>query len=206
MSSERKRAIIVIDVQEEYFSGNLKIQYPDPILSLNNIHKIIDFSTEQGIPVVIVKNILSPESPLFSVSGKYTNLVNSIEERKRDLYIEKQLPSVFSNEDFDHWLKSNGIDTLVITGYMTHNCDDSTVKHAFHLGYHVELISDATGSVPYSNEAGEATAEEIHRVLCVVNQARFAAVLSTDQWLECVKDQRLPVRSSIHASHQQAIC
>ena len=205
MSFDKKRALIVIDVQEEYFSGNLKIEYPDPNISLGNIVNLIDFSKKNCIPVVIVKNVLSHDSPLFAIDGKYTNLVATIAEADSDLYIEKPLPSVFSNENFDTWLKYNEINTLVITGYMTHNCDDSTVKHAFHNGYDVELISDATGAVPYSNEAGSATAEEIHRVLCVVNQARFAAVLSTDEWLDCVVNKRLPVRSNIFSSNQKAI-
>ena len=205
MSSDKKRALIVIDVQEEYFSGNLKIEYPDPDLSLQNIVNLIGSSKKNGIPVVVVKNVLSPDSPLFAIDGEYTHLVKSIAEADSDLYIEKSLPSVFSNKNFDIWLKHNEINTLVITGYMTHNCDDSTVKHAFHNGYDVELISDATGSVPYSNEAGSATAEEIHRVLCVVNQARFASVLSTDEWLDCVTNKRLPIRSNIFASNQKAI-
>ena len=205
MSDVKKRAIIVIDVQEEYFSGKLKIEHPEPDISLKNINIIMDFSKENHIPTVVVKNVLSSDSPLFSVAGDYTDLVSSIAEKETDLYIEKSLPSVFSNKDFDIWLKNNDIDTLVITGYMTHNCDDSTVKHAFHAGYDVELISDATGSVPYSNEAGSATAEEIHRVLCVVNQARFAAVLSTEEWLNCVKNNKQPVRSNIFASNQKAI-
>ena len=205
MSADKKRALIVIDVQEEYFSGNLKIEYPDPDVSLKNIVNLIDFSKKSGIPVVVVKNVLSPDSPLFAIDGEYTHLVKSIAEADSDLYIEKPLPSVFSNKSFDIWLKRHGINTLVITGYMTHNCDDSTVKHAFHNGYDVELISDATGSVPYSNEAGSATAEEIHRVLCVVNQARFASVLSTDEWLDCVINKRLPIRSNIFASNQKAI-
>ena len=70
MSFDKKRALIVIDVQEEYFSGNLKIEYPDPNISLGNIVNLIDFSKKNCIPVVIVKNVLSHDSPLFAIDGK----------------------------------------------------------------------------------------------------------------------------------------
>jgi len=97
------------------------------------------------------------------------------------------------------------IDTLTVVGYMTHNCDDTTIKHAFDRGFQVEFLSDASGSVPYANRAGFASAEEIHRVLSVVQQSRFAAVLSTDEWLDCVAQGKAAERDTIYASHQRAL-
>lgn len=64
---------------------------------------------------------------------------------------------------------------------------------------------DASGSVPYANRAGSATAEEVHRVFTVVEQSNFAAVLSTDEWLACLADGTQPERDNIHASYQRAL-
>jgi hypothetical protein len=61
------------------------------------------------------------------------------------------------------------------------------------------------GSVSYANAAGFAHAEEIHRVFNVVQQSRFAAVLSTAAWLECVAKRSIAQRDSIHSSHQRAL-
>jgi hypothetical protein len=87
---------------------------------------------------------------------------------------------------------------------MTHNCDDSTIKHAVHAGIAVEFLSDATGAVAYSNRAGTASAEEIHRAFSVVLQSRFAAVMSTAEWIDAVKTGRMPGRDGIFASSQRA--
>jgi nicotinamidase-related amidase len=92
-----------------------------------------------------------------------------------------------------------------VVGYMTHNCDLSTVIHALHMGFSVEFLSDATGSLPYANSAGHASAEEIHRVITVVLQSRFAAVTTTRDWIECLKTGRLPERDTIPASHRRAL-
>lgn len=69
---------------------------------------------------------------------------------------------------------------------MTHNCDASTIFEATHRGLHVEFLQDASGALPYANEAGQASAEEIHRVFSVVFHTCFAAVSSTDDWIGAV--------------------
>ena len=76
--------------------------------------------------------------------------------------------------------------------------------HAFHSGFAVEFISDASGSVPYENRAGRATAEEIHRVMSVVLQSRFAAVMSADEWVEMLQQGTKPERDSIYRSNRRA--
>ncbi|MFX8059729.1 hypothetical protein ABTK63_20600, partial [Acinetobacter baumannii] len=71
--------------------------------------------------------------------------------------------------------------------------------------FSVEFLSDAAGSVPYANSAGYASAEDIHRVVSVVLQSRFAAVLGTIEWINGLKTGALPERDTIYASHQRAL-
>jgi len=69
----------------------------------------------------------------------------------------------------------------------------------------VEFLHDASGTVPYRNQAGHASAEEIHRVFSVVLQSRFAAVMSTREWMHSVKTGTVPVvRDNIYKSNQRA--
>jgi hypothetical protein len=69
----------------------------------------------------------------------------------------------------------------------------------------VEFLHDASGSVPYANRAGFASAEEIHRVFSVVQQSNFAAVLSSDEWMECLATGQMVEKDNVHASHQRAL-
>ena len=62
-------------------------------------------------------------------------------ERPYDKLLTKDLPSTFAGTDFGQWLKEKQIDTVVIVGYMTHNCDASTIYEASHKGLSVELAS-----------------------------------------------------------------
>ena len=204
MSSTPNRALIVIDVQNEYVSGNLLIEYPDVRLSLQNIGRAMDAARAAAIPVVVVQNHAPAGAPIFAKGTPGWELHPLVAGRPRDHYLEKTLPSAFAGTDLADWIAANRIDTLTLTGYMTHNCVDSTAKHALHAGMKVEFLHDATGSVPYMNRAGFATAREIHHAFSVVLQSRFAAVVSTDEWIELLNTGGLPERDTIYRSHLQA--
>lgn len=199
-----RRALIVIDAQQEYFTGSLPIEHPDPGASIANIGRAMDAARVAGIPVIVVQNRAAAAAPAFVPGTEGWELHEGVRSRPRDLFLEKSLPSAFAETDLAGWLASRGVDTLVVTGYMTHNCDASTINHALHLGLQVEFLSDASGSVPYENQAGAATAEEIHRVFCVVLQSRFAAVMSTEAWIEGLASGTAPVRDTIVASNRRA--
>lgn len=205
MSQTPRRALIVVDVQNEYVTGNLKIQYPPVAGSLRNIGRAMDAAREAGIPVVVVQQSSPVDWPLFATGSQGWELHEVVASRPHDHYLRKLKASSFVGTDLGEWLTAHEIDTLTVIGYMTHNCDDTTVKHAVDRGLKVEFLHDAAGTVPYANRAGFASAEEIHRVFNVVQQSNFAAVMSTDEWLECLASGEVPERDSVHASHQRAL-
>ncbi|MBS0407621.1 MAG: cysteine hydrolase [Proteobacteria bacterium] len=202
---QARRALIVIDVQNEYESGGLRIQYPPIAESLRNIGRAMDAAHAAGIPIIVAQQSAPATAPLFATGSPGWQLHPVVSARPHDHHLRKTLPSAFADTDLGPWLQAHAIDTLAVVGYMTHNCIDTTIKHAFDAGLQVELLMDASGSVPYANHAGHASAEEIHRVFAVVEQSRFAAVMSTDEWLHCVRTGAQPLRESIHGSHQAAL-
>lgn len=203
-STPSKRALVVIDVQNDYFGDGLPIEYPPVERTLPNIGRAMDAARAAGVPVVVVQNTAPAGSPVFDQGQPGWELHPSVASRPRDHYIEKRLPSVFAGTDLDAWLQARGIDTISVIGYMTHNCDASSVYEAAHRGYRVEFLHDATGSLSYENSAGRASAEEIHRVFSVVFQSRFAAVASTQEWIAAVQAGQSLAIDNPHASNQRA--
>lgn len=200
-----RRALIVIDVQNEYFSGKLRIEYPDVRTSLPNISRAMDAAAAAGIPVVVVQHLLPAGAPVFARGSDSAELHPEIARRPRDLLVEKNVASALTGTPLAGWLRERGIDTLTVIGYMTHNCDDSTVRQAHHEGWKVELLHDASGSLPYRNAIGAASAEEIHRVFTVVMHTGFAAVASTDDWLAALASgEALPI-DNVFLSNQRAL-
>jgi nicotinamidase-related amidase len=205
MPTTSRRALIVIDVQNEYVTGGLPIEYPDVQTSLANIGRVMDAARAASVPVVVVQNFAPPDAPLFARGTQGGDLHPVVASRVRDHYVEKSLPSAFADTDLAQWLAEHQIDTLTVAGYMTHNCVSSTIFHALHAGFSVEFLADASGAVPYSNSAGVASAEAIHHVFSVVLESRFAAVVDTDRWIAALADGTPFERDSIYASNQRAL-
>lgn len=200
-----RRALVVIDVQNEYFEGGgLPIEYPPVEQSLPNIAKAMDAAHAAGTPVVVVRHHAPKGAPVFQADTRNGELHPEIARRPRDHLVTKTLPSVFTGTDFADWLARHEIDTLSVAGYMTQNCDASTVFEAMHRGLNVEFLSDASGALPYSNAAGQVSAEEIHRVFSVVFHSNFAAVTSTDAWIAAMRAGHAIEKDNVLMSNRRA--
>src|SRR4029077_6096014 len=109
------------------------------------------------------------------------------------------LPGSFTGTSLESVLQEAGVDTVAITGYMTHMCVDTTSRQAAHRGLAVEILNDATGTLPLENSGGSAGGEELHRATLVAQGQVFADVVSTDDWLGRLRDLREPDLSRARA-------
>jgi len=203
MPASPRRALLVIDVQNEYFTGNFQIEYPPTTLSLGNIVLAMDEASAAGVPVIVVQHETPEGAPIFATGSHGWQLHPEIARRPADHHIVKSMASSFTGTDLAQWLAAKGIDTLTVVGYMTHNCDAATIYHASHAGIKVEVLDDATGSLPYENAAGKASAEEIHRVFSTVFHSSFAAVTSTKNWIAAMKEGRAIEQDNVYLSNQR---
>ncbi|GAA3114741.1 cysteine hydrolase family protein [Streptosporangium carneum] len=195
-----KRALIVIDVQNEYFTGNLPIAHPPREESLANILTAMDTAHEHDIPVIVVRHTAPVESPLFAAGSDSWELHQEVGRRPYSHLTDKSMASAFAKTDLAEWLAAHEIDTLAVVGYMTQNCDESTARDAAHLGLAVEFLSDATGTVAMSNRMGAVTAEELHNHVLVVMESNFASVATTAEWTAAAKSGAALPRPNIWQS------
>ncbi|MFA5215742.1 cysteine hydrolase family protein [Sulfuricurvum sp.] len=180
--NSKKRALLVIDVQNEYFTGLLPVTYPKN--SASNIVTAIQAATDSRIPIVMVQHTSKAKAFVKGTHG--WELHESVKNAKTAHTIEKTMASSFVGTDLEAWLRNNGIDTIVISGYMTQHCCDTTARYAHHLGFNVEFLSDATGTLAFENAGGKATAEELHRTTLVEQAFRFSTVMSTQEWIDTI--------------------
>jgi nicotinamidase-related amidase len=181
------RALLVIDVQKEYFEGALPISWPEG--HLDNILRVMDEATAQGIPTAVIRHHQSdPQAPFFRLNSDMWQLHPKVAERPRGILIDKQLPGSFTGTGLDDWLRHVGADTVTITGYMTHMCCDTTARQAMHRGYSVEFLSDATGTLSVENTAGKVGAEQMHESILVAQQMMISRVLSSEDWQSQVRN------------------
>lgn len=138
-------ALIVIDVQEEYFGGRLPIQAPPRDASLALIGEAMDNATAAGVPVILVRHTGQPGGGTFEPGTAAWELRPEVAERPHDALIDKQLPGSFTGTDLQDVLEQRGVDHVTIAGYMTNVCCDTTARQALHMGMGATILHDAVG-------------------------------------------------------------
>lgn len=179
------RALLVIDVQNEYFTGALPITHPTG--HLEQILAAMDAAAGHMPIIVVQHHFPDPDKPFFQKGTPGWELHPAIQALPRDLLIEKTLPGSFTGTALESWLGERGIDTVTIAGYMTHMCCDTTAREAVHRGFQVEFLRDATGTLDLSNQAGEVTAEELHRSILCAQQMLLSEVIDVKSWTSRLK-------------------
>jgi nicotinamidase-related amidase len=180
-TKKANEALLVIDVQNEYFTGLLPVTFPQG--SLNNILKAMDHAARVGLPVAVIQHsAVAADSPTFRIGSEGWKLHPEIEIRKREILIEKSLPGSFTGTELEKWLREMGAGRVAICGYMAQMCCDTTARQAFHLGFAVDFLSDAIGTLTVQNSAGAISAPDLHRAVMVTQAMRFARVIGTEKW------------------------
>ena len=188
MSSPR-RALIIIDAQQQYFDGILAIEHPPRDQSIAKIAEAFDTATSNDVPVVIVQHELPEGAPVFAVGSDAHRLHPEIEQRAAvaSKRVSKSLASVFEGTGLLEWMRSEDVDTITLTGYMTNNCVLASAAAAEPLGFGVEVLSDATGAIPLSNATGSASAAQVHETVMTLLNSNWAAVATTADWIDAVQ-------------------
>ncbi|MEV6769027.1 cysteine hydrolase family protein [Nocardia sp. NPDC051030] len=200
-----KRALFVVDVQNEYVTGNLRIAHPPVEQSLPLIARAMDTAAAEGIPIIVVQHTAPAGAPIFDRGTDGWDLHPIVAQRHHDHAVEKTVPSVFAENDLETWLRERDIDTVTVVGYMTHHCNNALITHAHHAGFATEHLIDATGTIALANAAGQATAEETHRVINVVMHSQFAAVTTTEEWIENVAAGQPTQIGNLYDSYNAAL-
>ncbi|SDE04882.1 isochorismatase family protein [Nocardioides lianchengensis] len=205
MTAAPRRALIVVDVQQEYDDGVLQIQHPPRATAVANVVRALDVAEQQGLPVVVVQHELPEGAPVFAVGSSSWALHPDVERRLQPSWkrVSKDRSSVFAGTDVAAWLAERDVDTITIVGFMTNNCDLATAASAEELGLAAEVLSDATGAIHLANEAGKVSAEQLHEALMVLLQSNLAAVASTDAWVAAVEAGAPLVGSDLGTSATQ---
>lgn len=175
-----KTALVLIDCQEVYFSGNLSL--PEGPAAVARGKVLLGWARQNGIAVIHVRHEAAATSPLFAPDSRDVDFHPDLSPEEREGVVVKHFPSSFHQTPLEELLRQSGIDTLVVAGFMTHMCVESTVRNGLHLGFKCIVAADActTRPLPAAGEDGTVSAELLHRAALAAMADRFADVLTVD--------------------------
>ncbi|MEI2297290.1 cysteine hydrolase family protein [Ensifer sp. MJa1] len=182
-----KTALLAIDFQNEYFAGRMPI--PDGETALANANRLIERADTEGMKVYHVKHVTPAGSAVFAEDSETSAFHPDIQPAANHAVVRKSSVSVFASTDLGEQLKRAGVDTLVITGLMTHACVAGAARDAVPLGFNVIVAADACATRDLDTGDGDVVGHAVlHRSSLAAIDDTFGDILTTDQVLA------LPVR------------
>jgi nicotinamidase-related amidase len=141
-------ALIIIDAQNTYCEGVMKLDGIDN--ALKECRVLLDRFRQAGRPVFHIRHDAGPGSP-YDVSSPIGQIVDSLAPAQGEAVITKNYPNSFAGTDLDSLIKKTGTNNLIIVGFMSHMCVNSTARGAFSLGYRPTVVASATAtrSLPF---------------------------------------------------------
>ncbi|GAB3241762.1 cysteine hydrolase family protein [Mycolicibacterium hippocampi] len=136
-------ALILIDCQNTYTHGVMELEGVQP--ALDEAAALLERARTAGIPVIHIQHDDGPGS-LYDVDGESGAIVAQVAPRDAEPVVIKNYPNSFVKTELDGLLKTVDASHLVLAGFMTHMCVNSTARGAFNLGYAPTVVAGATAT------------------------------------------------------------
>jgi nicotinamidase-related amidase len=132
-------ALIVIDMQVGLLAGGPKHQLQEVI---DRINRLAAMARERGGKVIWIQHC-GPEATEFAPGQPGWNFLPELRRKDGDIVVSKTLNDAFAGTDLTTRLQQLAPDRLLITGWATDFCVDTTLRSAVSRGYNVVAVSDA---------------------------------------------------------------
>jgi nicotinamidase-related amidase len=191
-ASPSDSALVIIDAQNEYSSGALKVT--NAAASGKVIANLLEKYRSANGKIIHVLHKTPDGAPIFTPGTELADEFKDLKAKVRFLWyyrfdvelismqdgestIWKQYPGSFEQTPLHETLESWGIKKVVLTGYMAHVCVSTTAREAFQKGYEVILVEDGIGDRDIPGVKGD----EITRVALAELADVFGTVVQSSE-------------------------
>lgn len=151
-----KEALLIIDMLNDFVLSGAPLEVSETRRIIPNIKREIKKAKAKGNPVIYVSDIHKPDDkefkkfgwPSHAVKGtKGADIITELKPGRKDIIIEKTTYSGFYKTNLDKTLKRLGIDSLRLTGCVTHICVMFTASDAVLRDYKVTVVEDGVAGL-----------------------------------------------------------
>ena len=135
--------LIMIDLQNTYREGLMTLAGVEE--AIVEARTLLRRARDAGTPVYHVQHDAGAGSP-YDVEDRIGAITGDVAPRDGEPVIVKKYPSAFVGTNLEEQLRSAGINSLILSGFMTHMCVNSTARSAFNLGFQPTVVASTTAT------------------------------------------------------------
>lgn len=179
-----KRAIISVDIQNDYFpNGKWPLSGIEAVAA--NAARVIAAAREAGDLVVHIRHeFTAPDAPFFVAGSDGAKIHPVAASQDGEPVILKHSVNSFRETALKDVLDGNGITDVVIVGNMSHMCVDAATRAAADLGYGVTVIHDACATLDLEFNGTRVPAAQAHAAFMAALGFAYATVISTEAYTD----------------------
>lgn len=177
-----KQALIIIDVQNDYFPGG-NFELKNTTNTVNNIKKVLNYFRNNSYPVIHIQHIAPENAPFFAKGSNGTEIYSEVSPIDKEYIVQKNYPNSFFKTELKNILDKENINDIVVCGMMSHMCVDSTAKGGFELGFNCTIIEDCCTTRDLEHNNMVITWDNVHNSFMSA-LSRFGKVIKTEDFLK----------------------
>ena len=197
---DARTALLLIDVQR---GVNELSHWGGPTGRRNNpaaeerMRALLGAFRERGLPVAFTRHDSCEDASPLKLSLSGGEQLDGLETADGDIVVVKDVNSAFVGTSMEVRLRRAGVDRLLVAGFFTNFCVETSVRMAGNLGFDVYLAHDACATTNRVGPDGvDRDAELVHDVSVANLHGEFCTAITTDHALGlCEADAKDLVRA-----------
>ncbi|MEQ9241755.1 cysteine hydrolase family protein [Roseovarius indicus] len=184
-------ALLLIDVQK---GVNVLEHWGGPTGRRNNpgaeaeMARLLAAWRDAGLPVIYTQHDSREAASPLKLSLPTGAMIEGFEPAAGEIVIRKDVNSAFIGTDIELRMRQHGITRLVIVGFFTNFCVETSTRMAGNMGYDTYLVPDACATTNRVGPDGtDHDPETVHALSVASLHGEFCTAISTDQALALTK-------------------
>jgi len=174
-ASLKDSALIMVDCQNTYRRGIMQLTNVEA--AILEAHKLLQLARELTIPIIHIQHDAGVGTP-YDLTNEIGQISEEVAPMNGESIITKNYPNSFIATPLEAQLKALNIENLVIAGFMTHMCINSTARGAFNLGFKPTVVASACATRSLIGAKGQTIdAQTMHDSALAAIRDLFAVVV-----------------------------
>lgn len=168
-------ALIMIDCQNTYRSGVMQLSGVEE--ALVEAKALLERARAANIPIFHIQHDGGIGSP-YDLTTDIGQISTEVAPKDGEYIVTKNFPNAFIQTELDERLKALNIENIVLAGFMTHMCVNSTAHGGFNLGYKPTVVASATATRALEAAEGKVIpAEQVQAAAIASTRDLYAAIV-----------------------------